>query len=112
MLRAGFAEVDITPPPGTHKIGWLRDIVGDRVRDPLFARAALFASDETRVGFLQFDTLSIRQREVAAIRQRAEAALGLPAGHLLCAATHNHAGPAVANVGLVPCDEGYVARLV
>jgi hypothetical protein len=37
-LRAGLAEVDITPPVGTHKIGCLRDIVSDRVLDPLCAR--------------------------------------------------------------------------
>jgi len=37
-LKVGFAEVDITPPVGTHKIGWLKDIVSDTVLDPLSAR--------------------------------------------------------------------------
>ena len=33
MLRAAFAEVDITPEPGVAKIGWLKEIVSTHVID-------------------------------------------------------------------------------
>ena len=32
-LKAAFAEVDITPPPGTQKIGWIRLVIGTKVAD-------------------------------------------------------------------------------
>ncbi len=110
-LLAGFAEIDITPPVGAHKIGWLKDIVADRILDPLYARAAIFESDGRRVGFVQLDTLSIRWGDVSEIRQRIAKRHDFPGGNVMVAATHNHAGPAVANCGDVPRDEAYVEKL-
>ncbi len=112
MFRAAFSQADITPPLGTHKIGWLKDIVGDKVADPLFARAAVFASGEERIAFLALDTLCIRGSQTAEVRRRVAEACGLPGDHLLIAATHNHAGPAVSNVGMVACDDAYVATFL
>lgn len=119
-LRAGFAEVEITPPVGTHKIGWLRDIVSDRVLDPLCARAAVFETCPPalgrgageRVAFVELDTLSVRWTTVDEVRRRCAAAYGFPGVHVMVAATHNHAGPAVANAGDVRRDDGYVRTLV
>ena len=45
-IRAGFAEIDITPPLGTHKIGWLRDLIADTVLDPLYARVCVMESED------------------------------------------------------------------
>ena len=41
-IAAGFAHADITPPLGTKKIGWLKEIVPTRVTDPLYARVVVF----------------------------------------------------------------------
>jgi len=112
VINAGFAEIDITPPIGTHKIGWIIDIVSDQVLDPLYARAAVFETDEDRLGFIQLDTLSIRWTQVNDIRSRIEAEYGFPGSHIMICATHNHAGPAVANCGRVKRDESYVETLV
>ena len=38
-MEIGFAETKITPDIGTAKIGWLKLIVPDRIRDSLYARA-------------------------------------------------------------------------
>jgi len=111
-IRAGFAEVDITPPLGTHKIGWLRDIVADEVLDPLFARVAVLESDGQRVAFVQLDTLCVRWTTAAEVRNRVAEAYGFPGDRVMVAATHNHAGPAVANVGDVRRDDAYVATMV
>ena len=51
-LRAGFAEVEITPSPGVHKAGWLTDIVGDRVLDPLYARTAILECAGSALAFI------------------------------------------------------------
>ena len=94
-MKCGFAEIDITPPAGTHKIGWLKDIVCDTILDPLYARVAIFDDGSTQVAFVQLDTLSIRWTQVNDIRQRAESAHGIPGANIMVAATHNHAGPRV-----------------
>jgi len=111
-LRAGFAEIDITPPLGTHKIGWLVDIVSDQVLDPLFARAALLEAGGQQAALIQLDTLSVRWTTVTEIRRRCSELYGLSGGNIMVAATHNHAGPAVANAGEAPRDDAYVEVLV
>jgi len=111
-MRAGFSEVDITPPIGTRKIGWLEEIVAESVLDPLFARAAVIESGQERIAFIQLDTLSVRWTQVADIRRRVERGHGFPGSRIMVAATHNHAGPAVAKTGDVPRDEAYIETMV
>jgi len=111
-LQAAFAQVDITPPIGTKKIGWLREIVADSVLDPLFARVAVIESGESRIAFVQLDTLCIRWTQTADIRRRVEQQYGFLGAGLMVSATHNHAGPAVASTGEVPRDDAYVETMV
>lgn len=111
-MRVGFACQDITPRPGVHKIGWLKDIVIQRVSDPLYARVALFDNGQARAALIQLDTLSVRWTMVQRIRQLLAERYGLAGSHVMVAATHNHAGPAVANVGDVHRDDSYCAWLV
>jgi len=111
-LKAGFAEVDITPPVGTHKIGWLKDIVSDSILDPLHARIAIFSSGNASVAFVQLDTLIIARRDVLSIREAVSRELGFPGCNVLVAATHNHAGPAVDDAGEVKRDEACAGAIV
>ena len=92
-LQAGFAEIEITPPLGTHKIGWLKKIISTEVLSPLYARVAVFRTKAESVAFVQLDTLFIAWPEVAAIRQGVAQAYGYPGAHVMVSATHNHAGP-------------------
>jgi len=111
-LRAGFSEVDITPPLGTHRIGWLMDIVADRVLDPLSARIAILAAGEKTIAFVQLDTLTVRWTTTNAIRQAVSERYGYPGACVMVSAPHNHAGPAVANCGDVARDDEYLATLL
>ena len=111
-LRTGFAEADITPPIGTRKIGWLQEITIESIRDPLFARIAVFESDGERAAFVQLDLLSIRWTQVNDIRRRVKAQFGFPGDRVLVCATHNHAGPAVAGLEPLPRDEPYIEAMV
>lgn len=110
-LRSGFAETDITPPIGSRKIGWIKEIIATEVADPLFARAAVFESGPDRVAFVQLDTLLISAAQTADIRRRIESAHGFPGGSIMVAATHNHAGPAVEGGVDFPRDDAYVEAL-
>ncbi len=111
-MRAGFAEVDITPPLGTAKIGWLKEIIPKAVADPLFARAAVFECGGQQIGFIQLDTLSVRWSTVEEVRRRITDRFGFPGERIMVSATHTHGGPAVANCGDVKRDEGYLAFLL
>ena len=109
--RAGFAEIDITPSIGISKIGWIRDIKVDKILDPLYARVAVLESGGETIAFVQLDTLSIRWTTTNEIRQEVAKRFGYPGERVMVSATHNHAGPAVANCGEVKRDETYVEEL-
>jgi hypothetical protein len=111
VFRAGFAEIEITPPLGVPKQGANSKTVATSVLDPLYARAAVFERGPERFAILQLDTALIPAAETRRIRERAEKDHGFPADRILVAATHNHAGPALVNEAL-PRDEAYVAALV
>ena len=111
-LRAAFAERDITPPLGTQLAGWL-DVPrpAEKVRDPVYARIAVLENDGARVAFIALDLLSIRGSDVIDIRQRVESTANIPAGNLMIAATHNHAGPAIISIGPYRRDDAYLEWL-
>ena len=110
-MQAGFAEIDITPPIGTKKIGWIIDITSEQVLDPLFARVAAFQDGGRAIGFIGLDTLSIRWTTTQEIRRRISERFGFPGENVMVAASHNHAGPAVCHCFAVKRDEGYVEWL-
>lgn len=110
-FRAGFAEVDITPPLGTPKQGANSRTVASSILDPLYCRAAVFELGAERFAILQLDTALILAGETAAIRAKISKDHGFPGERVMVAATHNHAGPALINEGL-PRDEKYVATMV
>lgn len=112
MLRAAFRTVDITPPVGTLKIGWIIRIESKTVVDPLFARVAVLSDGGTTLGLIQLDTLSVRWNQVNEIRRRIFERCGVPPANILVGATHNHAGPAIASFGCTRRDEVYIESLI
>ncbi len=88
VFKAGFAEVEITPPLGTPKQGSNSKTVASSVLDPLYARAAVFELGTERMAILQLDTALILAGETAAIRKRVEKDHGLAGGRVMTAATH------------------------
>jgi neutral/alkaline ceramidase-like enzyme len=111
-LTAGFAEADITPPIGSIKSGWLVPVVSKGVLDPVKARAMVLDCDDRQVAIVSLDLLSIRWTTTQEIRRRVAREHGLSPDAILVAATHNHSGPAVANLLTVFRDEGYIETLV
>jgi hypothetical protein len=94
-LRAGAAEVVTTPPVGTPLDGYGgREGGAIGVHDDLHARAVVVDDGQTQAAIVSVDLVGIDRRLVAAIRERASAATGIPAANMMIAATHTHAGPA------------------
>jgi neutral ceramidase len=93
-LLGGAAIVDITPPAGG-----LMDGYGDRaqpsqgVHDPLFARVLVLDYGDDQCAVVGCDLLGMHPQIVAEVRQGALSLCGIPAEHVLVAATHSHAGP-------------------
>ncbi len=111
-LQAAFGEVDITPPMGTQLGGWL-DVArpAEKVRDPVCARIALVDDGAVRIAIISLDLLSIRGSDVVDLRKRVNTRAGSPGCHSMIAATHNHAGPAIATIGPYGRDETYLEWL-
>jgi hypothetical protein len=93
-FEAGAARVEIVPPVPTRMGGYfdrLSPFVG--VHDPIYARALVAASGETRVAIVATDLIAVSDNLVAACRKIIEDRLGIPAEHVLICAAHNHSGP-------------------
>jgi neutral ceramidase len=100
-FRAGVAARDITPPLGTPLAGWNRKRVASQVHQPLEVRALVFAGFDqagaaVRGAVVTLDVLGLDAGWVASFRRQAAARTGIPAGHILVAASHTHSGPPTA----------------
>jgi len=63
QLLLGVAEIDITPPVGTHLCGSLTPRVSDGVDDPLLVKAIVLQSGDVKLAFGVFDLTLLLQRE-------------------------------------------------
>lgn len=93
-MQAGFAHHDITPPLPCPLAGMVvkGGRTAERVRDPLFARAAAFSDGERTVCLVSADLLIHHAAFTAAIEERIARA-GQRFDALLLAATHTHSAP-------------------
>ncbi len=91
-MKAGFAQIDFTPlegfMPGEGLPYWARG----EARCPLFANAAAFAGEKETVILISVDQLLFETDYATDIRARIAAKTGVPASHILLAATHTHTG--------------------
>ena len=91
-MKAGFCQLDITPPLGSESPGFFEKRIFWDVHDPLYVKAAVFEDRGSRVALVGVDSLSIKASTVRAARQMAERITGIPAGNIMVAATHDHQG--------------------
>lgn len=91
-LAAGFARIDITPEAGCEMPGGFNKNFAKGVHDPLFAEAAVLVNQETALAVVGVDALMIPDEVIAEARRLTEAQCGIPAMHILIAASHTHNG--------------------
>jgi hypothetical protein len=89
MLRAGAAQIDITPDDlaGLNAMG--PDFIG--LHDRTFARAVVIENGTDAVAVVSADVLELGV--TVELRARIAAATGIPAGSILLAPTHTHNAP-------------------
>jgi hypothetical protein len=90
-LRAGFAEMDITPRAREKTVfmaGFGHDRKATGVHDPLMARAIVLQHGKEKIALVSIDLVGLFHPQVENVRQR------LPGfGFILVSSTHNHEGP-------------------
>ncbi|MCL4204195.1 MAG: neutral/alkaline non-lysosomal ceramidase N-terminal domain-containing protein [Pirellulaceae bacterium] len=92
-LRVGVAEVDITPPLGYPMAGYYHERLATGVKDPLKARAMVWIDGDCQAALVICDLTGIAVDFSLHVRRRAAEATGIPAEHIVVAATHSHTAP-------------------
>src|SRR5688500_15872014 len=93
VLRAGYAEVDITPPLGGSMPGYFQDRRATGILDPLKSRVLYLAKGDRAIAVVACDLVGMgapivrRIREEAARRTR-----GLKPEHVWVHCSHTHTG--------------------
>lgn len=112
-MKAGVAQIDITPPVGVDMTGFIaREGSSVGVLDPLFARALVLDDGTTQAAIITCDLLGLHLSFVNEVRAKIAAQTGIAAAHILVTCSHTHAGPAtlfLQDCGVI--DTAYMARL-
>ena len=110
-MKAGFAQIDYTPPKGFMP-GQFEAYFATGAHTPLLANAAAFEKDGNALILISADHLLFHNEYADSIRARIAKETGLPQKSILLAATHTHTGPSYD----LPCwkspAEHNVARVV
>lgn len=110
-MKAGAARIEITPQEPVWLDGMMRTHRSTGVHDPLFARALAISSGGSCFVVVSADVCVLDTPDSARARETAARITGVPAHHIIIAATHNHSGPAI--VGFFnPREETYVSKLI
>lgn len=110
-LKAGAAEIVITPPVGVELAGYgFGPSVG--MLDDLKAQALVLRDGAEAAAIVTVDLLLVSAGFVARVRERVEAATGVPGAHVIVAASHSHSAPTAQSLRQWgPVDPIYVRTL-
>lgn len=89
-FRAGAATSNITPPLGEPIVGGWTPIPATNIHDELHARCLVLDDGKVKLAFAVCDNVGIPVEVFDLAKQQVHEATGLPASHLLMAATHTH----------------------
>jgi len=117
-LKAGAAIIDVTPPKPMFLHGYPHvERISEGVHDPLYASALILDDGETQIGFCAVDVIFISREITERVRERVQAATGIPGQNLMLSASHTHSGPVTFSDifydPVVPrADPDYISELV
>lgn len=112
VFKVGAAQLEITPPLGTHLAGFFHVRVAESVHDPLYCRAMVIESGDSRLALVSLDTICVDAGFVDPAKAKIHEACGISPERVLVCATHTHTGPEVRLVGnKVERNEAWLAKL-
>jgi hypothetical protein len=94
-LRAGAAQVVITPPKGAPMAGYYNNRAAEGTHDDLYAKALVFEKDNVRTALVACDVVSLPRELTERARQIIQQKTGIPPDHVMISATHDHTGPVI-----------------
>lgn len=92
-LAVGVGVAEITPPLGYPMSGYFFARGATGTLDPLNAKAIVFRQGDEAAALVVGDLIGIDAKLSDAVRVKVEKETGIPAGHVVVAATHSHTGP-------------------
>jgi neutral ceramidase len=92
-MQIGMAEINITPPLGSHVPGYFHIREATGVLDELYAKAMVIESNNVTFAFIVIDIISLDMPIVEMIRERVYKHTGILQEHIMVSATHTHTGP-------------------
>jgi len=111
-LKAGAATADITPQKWpVELIGSFSKRLAGHAWDRLNARALVLDNGETRLAFVTVDSCLVQRTLFDEAKRRAAEVCGMPADHILTAATHTHSAPRVKPGRNVEAPADYVEQM-
>ena len=108
ILLCGAAQIDITPPQGAVMNGDFIQHYARKIRDPIFAKALVFATPKFSLAIILVDTCFVPADLTSGIKDDIFKVTGVPSSNIVVAATHIHSGGALADVFLTEADEKYM----
>ena len=99
IFRAGASISNITPPLGLPIVGNYVSPLATYVHDQLHARCLVLDDGQTRLAFVVVDNVGVDQPVFDEAKRQVTAATGLPATHMLMAATHTHSATSAGGLG-------------
>lgn len=98
-LKAGAAQVVITPPSGAPMAGYYHPRGSEGVLDDLHSKALVLDDGVTRIALVTLDLISTTRALTEQTRAEVTKLTGIPGTNVLLAATHAHTGPELSNRG-------------
>ena len=95
MLKSGFYQTDITPWLGLNMPGYFHRRPAGDIFDRLYASAWVLDDGVKQIAVVSVDSIGVERELTLAIRNRVQAACGIPAPHIMVSATHTHTGGSV-----------------
>jgi hypothetical protein len=93
-MKAGVAQVNITPPVGIPQRGAAsRKNVAQGIHDDLYAQALVLDDGQTAAVIITTDLIGMDRRNTGKIRKRIEQDTGIPRSCVLICGSHTHCGP-------------------
>lgn len=111
MIKAGAAQVEITPVLGTLINGDFVSQYARFIHDPLYAKALVLQNNALTIAIAVVDICLMDKEFVDEVKGRVVLQTGIPSSHILISATHTHAAGSVTDVLLGAADLSYRKRL-
>jgi neutral ceramidase len=94
-LRAGAAQVVVTPPVGAPMAGYYTNRAATGTHDDLYAKAIVFEKNGVKVVLVACDLVDLPREFSEQARRIIQQKTGIAADHVMISVTHTHTGPVI-----------------